>query len=76
MEITTRSIRTYQRIVDRYGEFLTPKEAAEYLGCHPSHMRAMCQDGRIQAVRIGSRWRISAAKLAAMLEGGDAHVDA
>lgn len=54
---------------EKYGLMLSPSNVSEVIGCHPSHVRALCQSGELPAVRIGDRWRIPAAKLAAMLEG-------
>lgn len=55
-------------LIEQYGVTLTPTNAASVLHCHPSHVRALCQDGKLPAVRIGERWFISTLKLAELLE--------
>ena len=59
-----------EKLEERYGLTMTPNHAGEVLHRHPSHIRAMCQNGTLPAVRIGERWHIPTAKLAAIFEGG------
>jgi excisionase family DNA binding protein len=37
---------------------LTPREVAEAVRCTPKTIRAWCQDGHLEAVRVGGRWKI------------------
>ena len=55
-------------LTDRYGHVMRTTDVAEVLNCHKSHVRAMCQNGQLPAVQIGSRWFIPTVKLAAVLE--------
>ena len=48
---------------------LTPKEAAFRLGLSPSTVRGRCAAGCLGR-RVGGRWRIPAAEVRALLEGG------
>lgn len=57
-----------ETLVEQYGVTMTPKDVAEVLHQHPSHIRSLCQSGELPAVRIGDRWHIPTAKLAAMLD--------
>lgn len=59
----------FDELKERYGITMTPNDAGEVLHQHPSHIRALCQAGELPAIRIGKRWHIVTAKLAAMLEG-------
>lgn len=59
-----------QKFEEKYGTMMTPSEVADELRCHPTHVRSMCREGKLPAVRIGDRWRIHTAKFAAILEGG------
>ena len=54
---------------ERYGTTMTPKDAANELHSHPTHVRELCREGKLPAVQIGNRWRIPTAKFAAILEG-------
>ena len=53
---------------DKYGTTMTPTDAAAELHQHPTHVRKLCRQGYLPAVRIGSRWRIPTAKFAAILD--------
>jgi len=64
-------MQTLDYLLDIFGVTMTPSEAASVLHQHPSHIRTLCQSGELPAVRIGGRWHIPTAKLAAMLEGGE-----
>lgn len=55
---------------EKYGPAMRPSAVAEFLNCHPSHVRAMCKKGDLPAVRIGDRWFVPTAKLAALFDGG------
>lgn len=61
--------RIFDDLSARYGMTLSPADVAEVLGCHQTHVRAMCADGELPAVRIGSRWFIPTAKMAELLDG-------
>ena len=37
---------------------VTTAEAAQFLGCHPKTVRALCQRGELRAVKLGAEWRI------------------
>ena len=62
---------TTDYLISRYGVTITPKDAAKVLHQHPVHIRALCQSGKLPAVRIGDRWHIPTAKLAEIIEAGD-----
>lgn len=54
----------------KYGRrLLKPSELAGEVGCHPSHIRAMCQCGDVHAVKIGCRWYVPVAECARVIEG-------
>ena len=57
-----------ERLVEKYGVVMTPKDVAYELHQHPTHIRNLCNSGELPAVQIGKRWRILTAKFAAMLE--------
>ena len=59
----------FDYLLERYGATMSTAHVAEVLHCHPSHVRALCQRGELPAVRIGERWHVPSAKLAALLEG-------
>lgn len=59
----------YEDLRGRYGHAATTAQAADELQMSKSHVRAMCESGELPAVRLGSRWRIPTAKLAAILDG-------
>ena len=40
-------------------QFLTPREVAEALGLHVRTVRRYIRDGRLEAVRMGNRYRVS-----------------
>jgi excisionase family DNA binding protein len=48
---------------------LSPHEAAELLGLHVRTIRRYIRDGRLDAVRVGNRYRISRASLEALIDG-------
>ena len=58
-------------LCEKYGDTMTISVAAEVLHSHPVHVRAMCREGVLPAIKVGSRWRILTAKFAAMLDGED-----
>ena len=61
---------THEYLADKYGRLaLTPKEFAGECGCSETHVRRMCEDGRIRAAMIGKRWRIPVMVCAAVLDG-------
>ena len=59
----------YKDLRELYGETLSATDVAHVIHCHPVHVREMCRNGELPAIKIGSRWRVPTAKLAAMLEG-------
>ena len=63
----------YEKLHAEYGDVMKPNSVAEVLQCHPSHVRAMCQNGDLPAAQFGRRWFILTEKFAAKLEG-DAYV--
>lgn len=48
---------------------LSPHEAAELLGLHVRTVRRYIRDGRLDAVRVGNRYRISRESLEALVDG-------
>jgi len=55
--------------------FLSPREVAEYLGCHVMTVYAWIAGGRIPSVRIGRKVLVDKQRLDAQLEGqAAAHV--
>ena len=60
---------TFEILRNEYGALMTPNEAAKVLRQHPAHIRRLCELNKLPAVKIGARWHINTAKLAAMLEG-------
>lgn len=58
-----------QKLEAKYGSTMTTAEVANELRSHPTHVRELCREGKLPAVRIGDRWRIPTAKFAAILEG-------
>ena len=53
----------------KYGPLMRTDAVADLLHCHKSHVRAMCQAGELPAVRVGSRWFMPTAKMAAICDG-------
>jgi excisionase family DNA binding protein len=45
--------------------YLTPRQLATQWQCSASHVRRLCRRGELQAMRLGSDWRISAEAAAA-----------
>lgn len=60
---------TAELLTSKYGIAISPGICAKELHCSQTHIRAMCQSGELPAVKIGGRWFILTAKLAALLEG-------
>ena len=58
-----------QNLEAKYGSTMTVKDAAAELHSHPTHIRDLCQEGKLPAMKIGTRWRIPTAKFAAIIEG-------
>lgn len=63
----------YTDLYSKYGHTMRTKPVAELLHSHPSHIRAMAQEGKLPAIRVGARWVFPTAKIAAMLEGDEAY---
>jgi excisionase family DNA binding protein len=47
-------------------------ETATLFRCHPKTVQRMINDGRLAAVKVGSRWRITHSTAMAHLNGGSA----
>lgn len=61
------------KLVEENGPTIRTDKLAEYLHCHPSHVRAMCAEGKMPgAFKLGKRWFVSTIKFAELLEGGGA----
>ena len=54
-----------------FGSTMSPAEVAFVLDQSTGHVRKMCADGTLPAVKIGHRWHIVTASLAALLEKGE-----
>lgn len=54
---------------DATQRLLSPHEAAELLGLHVRTVRRYIREGRLDAVRVGNRYRISRESLEALLDG-------
>lgn len=63
----------YADLYKKYGHTMRTGTVAELFHSHPSHIRAMAQDGMLPAIRVGSRWVFPTAKIAAMVEGQGAY---
>ena len=61
----------YEELHEKYGPTMRTADVAQVLHMHPSHVRALCQQGDLPCVRIGARWVVPTARLAAMLDGED-----
>lgn len=48
---------------------IDPDEAGDVLNMHAGHVRRLLRERQLPGVKIGSRWLIPLAKLAAMLDG-------
>ena len=59
-------------LLELYGPTMRCADVAEVLHCHQTHVRALAQKGELPGVHVGKRWVFPTAKLAALLEGGDA----
>ena len=44
-----------EKLEAKYGNLMTPKDAANELHSHPTHVREMCRKGQLRAVQIGNR---------------------
>ncbi len=49
----------------------TVKQAAEYLSCNPKTVRDFCRQGKIHAIKLGSKWRIPKETLKDFINGKD-----
>lgn len=66
-------------IVCAVEQFATIAEVARELRVSGEHIRRLCSDGRLPAVRVGAAWRIPRRELRAVLKsrkGADAAGDA
>lgn len=50
---------------------IDPDEAGIAMNMHAGHVRRLLRDGELPGVKVGSRWLIPLAKLAAILDGDD-----
>lgn len=66
----------YEELRNEYGLIMTVDNVACVLHQHPVHVRNLCRNGNLPAVKIESRWFISTSKFAAMIDGGDSHDEA
>ena len=66
-------VSVYADLYAKHGHTMRTKPVADLLHSHPSHVRAMAQDGLIPAIRVGSRWVFPTKKIAEMLEGDGAY---
>lgn len=48
---------------------LSTREFAKNTGYNQQVVTAMCRDGRLPAIKVGSRWRIDTSRLAWYREG-------
>jgi hypothetical protein len=48
----------------------TTTQVGAALNCHPESIRLACREGRIKAVHLGGRWRVSHAELCRIVETG------
>jgi excisionase family DNA binding protein len=56
-------LRPHLHIHDDKGAFLTPAQVAARLALHPKTVVRMARDGRLPAVKIGTRWRFDPDRL-------------
>ena len=61
----------FDYLLEKYGPVMRTADAAKVIGCHPTHVRAMCQVGDLPAVKVGKRWLIPTHRLAMLLDGKD-----
>lgn len=72
MTATNIHVSTRELLIEKYGPTTTPDEIAPTLHMHPSTCRRLLAEGALPGVKVGKAWIIPTAKLADMLEGGDA----
>jgi len=60
----------YDDLTARYGPVMRTCDVAAVLGMSATHARALLRAGALPGVRIGERWVVPTAKLAAMFDGG------
>jgi len=52
-------------------EFLSADEAADMLNMHARTVRRLLASGKLPGTRLGRHWRISAAAVRRLIEGGE-----
>ena len=45
-------------LIEQLPELLTPIQFAEFTGYNVQHVRRMCADGALHAVKVGRRWYV------------------
>ena len=49
--------------INTLGAISSPNDAAGVIGCSVQYARRLCKEGRLEAVRMGNRWRIKTSSL-------------
>lgn len=57
-------------LLDSYGLTMTPEDVAHELHQSAQHVRALCREGQLPAVRVGNRWHVSTVKLGQIMDAG------
>lgn len=57
------AIRLRPHLVEESARLLDAREVAHQLGLHPETVSRMARSGRIEAVKIGREWRLTANRL-------------
>ena len=58
----------YPHLSEVIPQLATPEEVAPLLGLSPLGVVRQCRKGKLPALKVGSRWYIHVAKLAAQLD--------
>ena len=59
-----RGIVTYDmERINKLGAISSPSDAAGVLGCSVQYARRLCEHERLEAVKMGRRWRIKTSSL-------------
>lgn len=58
----------YTDLYENYGDYLTPKELATYLGIHYNTVYELLSKRKIKGKRIGRKWRIPRHRVVEFLE--------
>ena len=51
----------------KYGALMTTSQLASEVYMHPRHVRNLCKEGKLPAVKIGDRWRIDTEAMVAWI---------